>query len=401
MDITTLFLLAGGLLILGFLGDYLFKRTGIPDILILIAMGFVIGPLTGVVNIKSFVPIAPLFASLALLIILFEGGLHMNLYRTLKGSPRAMILAIVGTITSMALTATFTVFVMGWDVLTGLLLGAIVSGTSSAIVIPIISRISGVNQKVSTVLSLESVFTDALVVVISLTLIQFITSPPSTNGISILFSGIASQFSVGIVAGLLVGIIWLRIMKEIRGSTYNDVITLAVALVFYALVQNFGGSGPIFALTFGLVLANGYVISKMLRLSKTVEADKMMKKFQSQISFLIRTFFFVYLGLIITLQDPLLVIYGLAITVLLVVGRLASVYVTSIRNKTIKQNTGLLTIMLPRGLAAAVVAQIVSTSEIANGQFFSDIVITVIVMTVIITSVGQLFFKRLVNSGRD
>jgi cell volume regulation protein A len=401
MDITTLFLLAGGLLILGFLGDYLFKRTGIPDILILIAMGFVLGPLTGVVNIKSFVPIAPLFASLALLIILFEGGLHMNLYRTLKGSPRAMILAIVGTVTSMALTATFTVFVMGWDVLTGLLLGAIVSGTSSAIVIPIISRISGVNQKVSTVLSLESVFTDALVVVISLTLIQFITSPPSTNGISILFSGIASQFSVGIVAGLLVGIIWLRIMKEIRGSTYNDVITLAVALVFYALVQNFGGSGPIFALTFGLVLANGYVISKMLRLSKTVEADKMMKKFQSQISFLIRTFFFVYLGLIITLQDPLLVIYGLAITVLLVVGRLASVYVTSIRNKIIKQNTGLLTIMLPRGLAAAVVAQIVSTSEIANGQFFSDIVITVIVMTVIITSVGQLFFKRLVNSGRD
>lgn len=394
MDIPLVFLLAGVMLILGFLGDYLFKRTGVPDILILIFLGFLLGPVFNIIDVDALSVITPIFASLALLIILFDGGLHMDLYRTIRGSPRAMTLAFLGVIVSMFLVAGFMMYFFNWSLLTGLLLGAIVGGTSSAIVIPLVSRLRGLEHKITTLLSLESVFTDALVVVIGITLIQLVAAPESGNEFSLLFTGITSQFSIGIVVGIVVGLLWLRVLRSIKGSLYDDVFTLAVVLLFFAVVQSLGGSGAIFALTFGLVLANGYIISKMLKSDKPVEATGVMKKFQAQISFLIRTFFFVYLGLIITFRDINFILVGIALAVLLFAGRYVSVLITSIKNPVLSRHRSILTFMLPRGLAAAVVAQIVVSSGLPEGAMFSDIVITVIIATVAISSIGSFLAAR-------
>lgn len=401
-DITLTFLLAGVMLVLGFLGDYLFKRTGIPDILILIGLGFMLGPLFKIIDVNALAPITPIFASLALLIILFNGGLNMNLFKTLKSSPRAAMLAIVGTILSMVGVAVFMNVVLGWDWITGFLLGAVVSGTSSAIVIPIVSRMTGMSQKLTNILNLEAVFTDATVVVIGLTLLQFLSSAPTvySDGIGLIFAGITSQFSIGIVIGLGVALFWMRIMRAIKGSMYNDVLTLAVVLLFYFVTESVGGSGAIFALTFGLMLANGFIISRMLKIKKVVEADKVMKKFQSQISFLIRTFFFVYLGLIISFQNTEMMIYGILLGGILLATRYASVVLTSMKNPEMRRGRLLLTLMLPRGLAAAVVAQVVSSSQIPYANFFTDIVVAVIVTTVLISSAGPLLAKYGIAKGR-
>jgi len=389
MDISLTFLLAGIMLMLGFVGDYLFKRSGIPDILILVSLGFLLGPVFGVVDVEALAPVTPVFASLALLIILFDGGLHMNLFKTLKSSPRAMMLAFLGMAVSMILTSAFLNVFFQWDILTGLLLGAVLGGTSSAIVIPIMSRMKGTDQKTSMLLNLESVFTDALVVVIAITLLQLIANPSGGNQVTMVLNGITSQFSIGIVVGGIVGLLWLKALKYIRGQLYDDVLTLAVVLLFYALVQTVGGSGPIFALTFGLVLANGYIISSMLKMKDQVEATGVMKKFQSQISFLIRTFFFVYLGLIISFQNMDLLLIGVAISAILLIGRVLSVALTSVRDAGLRSNRAILILMLPRGLAAAVMAQIVSTSGIPGGEVFADISIAVIITTVLIASIGS------------
>lgn len=143
------FLLAGVILILGFLGDYLFRRTGIPDVLILLFLGFVLGPILNIIHPSDLSSITALFASLALLIILFDGGLHINLYKALQGSPRATLLAFSGMFISMVLTAAFAFFFLKWNFINGLLLGAIVGGSSSSIVMPLISRMR-VHEKIST-----------------------------------------------------------------------------------------------------------------------------------------------------------------------------------------------------------------------------------------------------------
>ncbi|MEM5782122.1 MAG: cation:proton antiporter, partial [Candidatus Aenigmatarchaeota archaeon] len=378
--------------ILGFLGNYLFKKTSIPDILILIFLGFLIGPVFKIVEPTVLNPISQIFASLALVIILFDGGLNLDLKKVLQDSPKASLLAFLGVFVSMAFTALFTRFVLGWDILVGLLLGAIIGGTSSSIVIPLISRIK-VDEKISIILSLESAFTDAIVVVFSLTIIQFLTAP-ATLGLNSIATGIAGAFSIAIIIGLIVGVIWLKILKIIKRETYDDILTLAVVLLFYSITEIFGGNGAIFALTFGLVLGNGIRISRFFGIKKGIEASKVMRKFESQISFFIRTFFFVYLGLIFVVSNFMAVIYSLAIVAILTFGRYLSVVVLSIKDKVIEDNKILMTIMLPRGLAAAVLAQILRNYNIVGTEPFSDIIILTIVYSVVISTIGISILSR-------
>ena len=392
------FLLAGIILCLGFLGDYLFRRTNIPDVLILIFLGFLIGPIFKIIDPAVLAPITQLFASLALLIILFDSGLHLNLFKTLQDSPIAVLLAFLGEFISMILIALFTMFMFNWDLTNGLLLGAIIGGTSSAIVIPLVSRME-INGKISRILSLESVFTDAIVVVVGITLLQLVTATQTENELSMIASGIASQFSVGIVVGIILGIIWLRILRAIKGSLYDDVLTLGILLLFYSIVESLKGSGAIFALTFGLVLTNGRLIYKMLRMKKPAEASKIMKKFHSQISFLIRTFFFVYLGLIISFQNIYLIFYGVILTLILLFGRFITVLIASIKNPLLKENRKILTIIFPRGLAAAILAQMIVSSNAPNAILYPDLVITVIIGSVLISSIGSSLIKSNLKRG--
>ncbi|MEM3437980.1 MAG: cation:proton antiporter, partial [Nitrososphaerales archaeon] len=92
MDVASLFILVGIIVIIGFLGSYLFRKTGIPDILILILLGAIVGPVLNLVERSVLISVAPIFAALAIAVILFDGGLNLNLYTVLKESPRAIVL---------------------------------------------------------------------------------------------------------------------------------------------------------------------------------------------------------------------------------------------------------------------------------------------------------------------
>ena len=167
------FILAGVIIVLGFIGSYLFDRKSIPDNLILITFGIVLGPMLKIIEPSGFGNIAPIFSSLALLIILFDGGMNLNLYKVLDESPKALILGFLNVIISMAATTAFTSILLGWDVMHGLLLGTIIGGTSSSIVLSFTEKLKA-PERVSTLLSLESVFTDAIVIVVSITILNII-----------------------------------------------------------------------------------------------------------------------------------------------------------------------------------------------------------------------------------
>ena len=386
MSVILSFALAGIILILGFIGNYLFKRTSIPDIIILVILGFLIGPIFGVVDYEVLSPISGIFASLALLIILFDGGLNLDLKKVLQDSPRATALTFLGFFVSMGFIAIFSFFTLRWDFLNSMLLGAILGGISSSVVIPLIRRIN-VNEKVSTILSLESAFTDALVVVFGLTILQFLTSP-FAGGIYDAANKIAGAFSIAVVIGLIFGVFWLKVLRSIKKEIYDDILTLAVVLLFYSVTESLGGNGAIFALTFGLVLGNGIRIFRLLGIKERIEAGKVMKKFHSQISFFIRTFFFVFIGLIFAVNNYLAISYGIVLTALLLLARYISTTVISFKDKVLESNKTLMTVILGRGLAAAVLAEVVRTSAIPGSEIFPDIIIVVIIASVVISTIG-------------
>ena len=192
----------GILLIVGFLADYLFRKTRFPDILILIALGYLIGPVFHIVNPSEIAPASQIIAGLALVIILFNGGLDLEFAKVLSSAPRALILVLVGIGLSIASTAAFAYYLMGWGFTDSLLLGAIVGGTSPSIVMPLISR-TKVPAEVSAILSLESAFNGAMVIVMALVILEVITTGQTGNTALVVVEKIALQIFLGGLMGLL------------------------------------------------------------------------------------------------------------------------------------------------------------------------------------------------------
>lgn len=380
-------------MIIGFLADYLFRKTSIPDILILIVLGYLIGPVLYIVEPSDLTPATQVIATLALVVILFDGGLNLDLSTILRSAHRAVLLVFLGIGISMAATAAFAYYLLEWGLPNSLLLGAIVSGTSPSIVMPLISR-ARVTDEISSVLSLESALNGALVIIIALVVLDIMSTGTAQNGLAVAGKAIAIEFSLGALVGVLAGILWLWVLTRLRGETYDDILTLAVVFLLYFIVESVNGSGVIFALVFGLVLGNGVRVPKLFTIRRTIERSEIMKKFHSQISFFIKTFFFIYLGLILTFNEPRLIILSIILSGLLLFSRYLAVLASSLGSRTLFANRRLLTTMLARGLSAAVVAQIVVISEIPNASVYPDIIIAIILVTVLISSIGILLFAR-------
>ncbi|MDP2949013.1 MAG: cation:proton antiporter [Chloroflexota bacterium] len=350
------------------------------------AVGFLLGPVLHLVDPGEIAPVAPILTSLALLMIVFDGALSLNLYKVLGESGKALVLAVLGVAASMGVTVGVAHFGFGWSYMEALLLGALVGGTSSSVIIAIISQMRA-PDRIVTLLTLESTFTDAIVIVMSIALVQVMSAQGDASPLATAGRDIASAFSVGAVAGGVVGLVWVRMLARIKAERYNDILTLSVALLFYALVEQLGGNGAVFALTFGLVLANGTELGRILRMKESVEATDVMRSFMSQLTFFVRTFFFVYLGFIVVMNGYQSWVFGLLLSLALVLGRLVVVWVTGFGDALLRAHTPLITAMLARGLVAAVVAQFVAASSLARAREFPDVVTAVIISTVLFTSV--------------
>jgi cell volume regulation protein A len=406
--VTLALVLGGAIIVIGFLSNYLFERTGFPDMLIIIILGLLLGPITGLVYAGSIASLAPYLAALALVFILFDGGMAMNIYRVFSESPRATILAITGFAMSVFATTLFMGFfvIPSAPVLYSVLFGTIFGGSSSVAVISLVSRIK-VSEKCSMILSLESAITDVLCIVFSLVVIEIILRGASVDLLAI-GQSIASRFSTGVVLGVIFGITWLSVLKRIAKASYAYMLTLAVVLLAYAFSEFLGGSGALCSLLFGIVLGNEKEIYRILRMERPADTavDVGLKRFESEIAFLLRTFFFVYIGLIVTFSNVAIVIRGVILSLLLLLVRFGAVRFATSRSDELAKERSIMGVMLTRGLATAVLATLpLQYTDVVKypdagpifqvlSSIYVDLAVIIILVTAIIATVGIPLFKR-------
>ena len=91
IDTLTVFFVAAAVIIIGLLANILFKKTGWPEILFLIFTGIVVGPVTNVFLKSDLLPILPMVSTFTLLMVLFRGGLELNLSEIAAGSFRSIV----------------------------------------------------------------------------------------------------------------------------------------------------------------------------------------------------------------------------------------------------------------------------------------------------------------------
>ncbi len=397
MDVVIIaFLVAAVIIILGFLGEEFFKRTSIPDPLLLLLVGVVMGPIFNFFAQEELLAITPYFSALALIIILFDGGLNMKIKEAVKNSPRALVMALMGWTLNVLITAAFCKVFLGWRLLNGLLLGSIVGGGSSLIVIALTRKL-GVNEEVETLLSLESILTDVLCTVGTFAVINIILSGEISLGAALSSVGLA--FSVGILVGLGFGVLWLFALEKLKGKPNAYMLTLAVLFLTYVVATLLGGSGAISALFLGLIIGNNGAIAKLFKFRTTVSVDDHVRDFHCQISFLIRSFFFVFTGLLFAFSSFALVLFGLLLTFAFLGIRFLIIKITTLKSN-LHSVESLMTIMFPRGLAAAVLASLPLTMGIPNSELFPEISFIVILSSILVTTIGVVFLKKRTKPSR-
>ena len=125
-----------------------------------------------------------------------------------------------------------------------------------------------------------------------------------------------------------------------------------------------------------------------LGIKGTVEASVIMRRFQRQISFLIRTFFFVFLGMILVITSVNMMLIGIIIAGLLIVARYFTVWVSTLGAAVLQVDRPIMTVMMGRGLAAAVLANLAGGYGLSIAPALQEITLEIIIITVIITAVG-------------
>lgn len=386
METSIVILTLGVILLLGFSGVFVFEKTGLPDILFLITIGLVVGPVFHLVDVTPFRSITSVFESLALIIILFYGGIELD-YHLIKERlfPTVILFSLTFIPGFFLIYLTFKIF--KYTSFDALMFASAVSCISSAVIISIMKGMK-VSDEIKTQLVIESTISDIVCIIIALFLIRTY----NTEGTG--FLNITGSFSYNlftpILAALVVGFLWLMALDKLKGKDYLYMLSLGIVLILYSVFEIIGSNGALFVISFGIVLSNEDHLFKFLNISREKIIDANFITMHREITFLVKTFFFVYIGIIFT--PSILTIRGVLIILLtmiiLVFTRWGTVTIYAKLISCSENDRRALIFSIPRGLATAVIAGLPKIYNIPVADEIVDISLIIILLTNILMTVG-------------
>ncbi|HJX97121.1 MAG TPA: cation:proton antiporter, partial [Candidatus Acidoferrum sp.] len=316
MALNLFFALLGGLLVLAFVANRLVRFTGVPDVIILMATGVLIGPVLHWVNPEIFRGATQGFGSLALILILFEGGLELKLREIVSHFGGGLFLAIFSYVLSAVGVALVCRHALHFAWIPSLLVGAALGCISSSIILPVLQQVN-LRREVKVTLLVEATFGDALAVLAVTTLLD-IAAGGSASAKVITWSLFASVI-LAVTSGVLIGALWSYLLPLLSEEHFWHVLTFGVVLLIYSGVHAVHGNELVAVLVFGLTLSNYPAAQRRFQLGDASESGDwfsetpvkqehgrlhaqhhgQMLTFHGELAFLIRTFFFVLLGALV------------------------------------------------------------------------------------------------------
>lgn len=366
---------------LGYFLGFIFRKYKIPDVLIFMILGLFLGPVFQIARIEEFGNVGSVLSSMALMVIMFQSGVSLNLNSlakiSFKGTVLTLVTFFISCLVIMLLSYPFT----GSWVLS-LVTAFILSGTSSAVVIPMAKALN-LSEDSQNILLLESTITDVLCIILTISVSMSLVS--GAIDIGQIFNTIGMSFFIALVLGGVAGIIW---------SHYKDYFaalsTIAFALVIYGFVALQGFSGAIAVMAMGFALTNARKVIPKIKSSGLTEAET---AFYSEISFILKTFFFIYLGISLKLNSVWMILISVLIT-LFILGFRHFFNKIFFKQDLDGQERDYLTLMIPKGLAAAVLADIpvkagLVGAEVIPGLVYSVVFISILIVSILIPMVGR------------
>lgn len=390
---STIILSIGVMVFLSHFLSMQFRKTNIPDVLVLMVVGILIGPVFGIITPEDFGKVGPVIATIALVVILFEGGTSLNLEVLGKSLKTTGLLAFSCFGLTATIIASIAVALLELTWLPAIMLGVILAGTSSAVVIPMVNALN-LSEKSGTVLVLESALTDVLCIVGVFALLQIFTQGGLEPGH--LIGGVLAALIFAAVIGILGGIGWMLVLGKVRDFPNTISSTLAYVFIVYGITEFLGFSGAIAAMSLGITLNNfdkyGARYFKTLSSQKIVPLNEMDLTFYSEAVFLLKTYFFVYLGISIHFRTIALAQAALVMVALVFLMRLVLTRLVYRAPDFGLRDSAITSMMAPKGLAAAVLASIPLQFGVPGAEIIRDTTYMVVLFSIVLCAILVTFY---------
>ena len=379
--VSDLFVL-GFIILLGLASQYIFKKTRIPDVLILIVFGAVLSAM-GVANgVKAGGGWLTFLITFGLIYVVFYGALPIRLRAIFSTMKYALMSSILNFIFVTSIIGVFG-WLLGFGWILGFSLGALFCVMDGSIINALLETIK-LSSKAKAQVQTESAVIDTFVIVAILSILNFARMTWS-QVLTSLVGYLLLSFAIGLVAAL----IWSFALKRVGDYGSAPIATMAVLVMLYAFGETVGANGAITVFSFAIILGNVGLISKLFNKNQEEgfhALDISTKSFFRDISFLLRTFLFVYLGILVDFSAWGYLLIGLVFFLVAYVIR--SFIGRMIMNKNLtKRENYYLDAMCAKGLTPTVMLAVINAdaafSNIVIGGIFSSIVVTSILLYLI------------------
>lgn len=255
--IDTLILVTGVLLLLGLVSSKLSTRLGMPVLVLFLVVGMFAGSEgVGGLEFEDY-RLTHAIGTLALAMILFDGGLGTSLAAIRVSWKPSILLATLGVLITAVITGLAASWILEISLLEGLLLGSIVGSTDASAVFSVLrSGGVGLSKRIAAVLEVESASNDPMAIFLTIGCIEILLGQVKIGtGLLGLF---ASQMLIGTILGLAGGYatVWVVNRIELGAAGMYPVLVSACCLLTYGAAVQLGGSGFLAVYLAGVVIGN-------------------------------------------------------------------------------------------------------------------------------------------------
>ncbi|CAN5298142.1 sodium:proton antiporter [soil metagenome] len=369
----------------GVFAQIIARHANVPGIVILLIAGVALGPdAANVIRPAALGHGLDGIVGVAVAVILFEGGLNLDIRVLRRQALPIQRLVLVGSLVTAAGGAFFAHLFLHWDWRRAFLFGTLVIVTGPTVITPLLRRIHA-RHSVETILEAEGVFIDAVGATIAVVALEVLLAPADQR-LGKALVGILGRFGIGTAIGLAGGFAFALLMR-VRGALPDGLANVAALATAIALFHGSNAiipeSGIVAVILAGMVVGHSH--------SQSISD---LRAFKEQLTVLLIATLFVLLAANVRLSDvrALGVPGVLTVLALIVVVRPANVAVSTLGTKLDARERAFLSWLAPRGIVAAAVSSLfaerMKQAGIEGGEAMRALVFLVIAVTVVVQGIS-------------
>jgi len=370
------------ILLLGLLGGELVRRLGAPPLLGMIIVGIVLGEPLGDWLDPMVMNVADELRMTAVMIILMRAGLGLDREKLVQQGSVALRLGFLPALTEMGAIALFATLLFNFNVWSALLLGAIISAESPAVIVPGMLRLKsggwGVGKGIPDVILTGSALSDVLVLLVFSLLLNFIEQGIDTRSLALLPLQVILQIGLGLIIGFALAWLMTVTLAKVnlaQNAVQEVIIVGSLALSFISVAETF----PYFS-GYLATMAFGFFLSEF----DAPLARRMRVEF-NHLWIVAEIVLFVLLGISLQLNVLQTVFLpGLAILILgVLLGRSIGWYLSTLGSNW---NWRERLFLLPGNSAKATVQAAIGAIPLSQGIEGGEIILAIAVLSILVTA---------------